>query len=111
MLTEVEARAKGAVLMSKLKGAGWWLRVWENMGWHFAAHNKHIAVYWYNDQYSAMLTNDEQSGSGEIYWTDSEHFEDPNEAVDHQMKVARAFLNKLRRTVEYVEQKVLGRHG
>lgn len=107
-MTETEARARGADMMRQLKGTGWKLDVWDNLGWHCAAYNKFISVHEYNGKYSAMLTIDpDKRGCGETYWTDSRHFDDPQEAVKWQMKIATAYLRKMRNAIEHVEATVL----
>jgi hypothetical protein len=107
MMTEVEARTKGAAMMQRLKGTGWKLKVWENFGWHCAAENKFITVFEHDSRFSALLTTKpECPGVGETYWSEHVNFADPNEAVLEQMKTARAFLNKCRRATDYVEKAV-----
>jgi hypothetical protein len=107
LLTEQEAREGGGLLLSKLTGVGWQLRVWSNdtLNWHFSVMNRFITVYQEGKRYHAFLTIEEaHPGGGEVYWSDNRFFDDPNEAVADQMQRARAYLNKMRRAIEYVEK-------
>jgi len=109
MLTEAEARVKGAAMMRKLKGTGWVLHVHENCGWHFHARNKHISVHESHGKFFVLFSlKPENVPCGDAFWPDSNHFDDPQEAVEDFMKEARGFLNNVRRAVDYTEKYVLG---
>jgi len=43
-----------------------------------------------------------------MYFDRNDYFDDPNEAVAAQMKIARDFLNRVRRAVNYIEKQALG---
>ncbi len=93
MKTEKQARIAGEKLLKRMKGKGWLLRVWENLGWHYSVHlfNLTLSEHLYRSKksYSALLiTNESFAGSGEVFWSDKESFDDPNEAVTHQMQVS-----------------------
>lgn len=109
MLTESEARARGADLMKKLRGTGWKLHVHENCGWHFACYNGTLSVFETHGEYRTLFgINQEHPSCGEIYWSDNGTFTDPNEAVENQMKVAKAYFNKMRRAIDGVEKRLKG---
>jgi hypothetical protein len=109
MMTEVEARAKGAVMMRKLKGTGWVLHVHENCGWHFFASHKYLSVHESHGKFFVLFSiKPENVPCGDSFWPSSDHFDDPQEAVEAFMKEARGFLNTVRRAVEHVEKRVLG---
>jgi hypothetical protein len=109
MLTEVEARRAGEELLRRLNGSGWELCVHENCGWHYYCHNGLLSVYENGvGKYFTLLSADPNlKACGEIYWTEEERFDDPNKAVEHQMMLARNFLNKIRRVVDGVEKRLL----
>jgi len=109
MMTEVEARAKGAAMMRKLKGTGWTLHVHENCGWHYYASNKYISVHPSHDKFFVLFTiKPDVVPGGDTFWPDGEHCDDPQEAVESFMKEARVRLNMARRAVEHVEKRALG---
>ena len=111
MLTEAQAKAKGAELLRGLNGTGWELKVFENCGWHYTACNKFISVHpSRGGKYFAMMTADEdRPGVGEVYWRSDGSFDTPQEAVEAQLQVARNHFDKVRQAVEYVEKHTLGR--
>jgi hypothetical protein len=109
MMTEVEARTKGAVMMQKLKGTGWVLHVHENCGWHFYAHNKYLSVHESHGKFFVLFSiKSENVPCGDSFWPDAGHFDDPQEAVESFMKEARFLLNNIHRAVDYTEKHVLG---
>jgi hypothetical protein len=110
MLTEVEARAKGATMLRKLKGTGWTIEIFENCGWHATAHNRHISVHESHGQYYALFSLDPtRTGCGDIFWPKSGLFNNPQKAVESFMDGARLFLNTVRCAVEYVEKRTCRR--
>ena len=111
MMTKKEATAAGKALLKQLEGKGWRLRVHENCGWHFAVVNDYMSVYrsGIDGMYSTLLSTQLErcSGAGEVYWTDELSFSDTNEAVAHQLELARQHLAKVQTVVTYLE-KALG---
>ena len=102
MLTERQVGQTGQAALMKMKGSGWTLDVWDNCGWHFALRNGPISVYCNNSKYSALLAASGDPGVGETYWTDNEHFDDPNEAVEHQLQLARNHIAECQAAVDAV---------
>ncbi len=84
------------------------------MGWHYGAYNGSLAVcVGSRGNYFCLLSDDiVRSGGGCCYWTESSggEFDDPNDAVAYQAKLARAFLDKITPIVEHVESLVKGRN-
>ncbi len=110
MNTKKQAEAAGAKLLKKLKGKGWKIRVWENLGWHCAAHNGALTVHYDSrDGTHSCLLSDRVNdhGAGQGYWTENYYPKDPNKAVARQMKLAREFITKLDRVVGAVESRLL----
>jgi hypothetical protein len=108
MMTETEARAKGAEMMDGLLGADWQLKIWDNCGWHCMAINKFVSVHLATaGKYFAMLTTrDDIPGCGDSFFENNGRFDTPQEAVDACIADARSFMNKVRRTIDYVEKKI-----
>lgn len=109
--TEAEALSKGARLIEQLNGKGWELRVWQNTGWHYEAANGPLTVQATSymvgpTSYWCLLADDvyRYPGSGAVFWTDTKHptFEDPNDAVRHQYKIASEFVHRVTRVVDQV---------
>ena len=47
-MTEFEAKQKGQAFLKKVKeavGGNWTLRVWQNLGWHYALHLDRMNIY------------------------------------------------------------------
>jgi len=113
MDSKAEATKAGKELLKKVKG-NWKLRVWENLGWHYALYNKdHSGLNLYvsegecipkGNTYSCMLSSTPGDSGGEMYWTDNYHSKDPNKAVEHQIKVARKFVDKLNKVMRKLEK-------
>jgi len=95
MKTKTEAAAAAAKLVKRL-GAGWRPRVWQNLGWHFAARKGPISVYPSLDgQFHCLIAEtDEQAPAGSGYWSgsDTKTFDDPRKAVEHELKKVAAFV-------------------
>jgi len=102
MTTEKEANRKAEILKTQLKGDGWTIRVWENIGWHYSLHNCGLSLMEEESverlEYWCLLASDlKYTGSGEIYWAEEEsdrfHFS-PHEAIEAQLKLAEEYLFK-----------------
>lgn len=90
--SEREAQAFGRKIKKKLKGKGWKIRVWENLGWHVAWHLGRVSLYpsQYSDgpvKYHTLISdNDDSLGSGACMWTRNNYSEDPNEVVRQDLQ-------------------------
>jgi hypothetical protein len=107
---ELRAYKEGGALLARMKGAGWRLSVWENLGWHYAVYSGAITVHpsrhGGRTTYSALMSSElplegSHPGGGSMLWHDSEHrrFAEPNAAVRFQLKLAQAVLAGLVKTV------------
>lgn len=120
--TEQEARLEGEKLLNMMHGEGWTLRVWENMGWCYSVENDGVSVHspYYkngNKYYSVLLSARGNNGCGDMFWTpnsnpryndpDYKEFTDPNEAVRHQLQIARRFVNNVENVVSNLENKLM----
>lgn len=104
MKTKVDAEIAGLKLLKKLKGKGWKLDVWENLGWHFKVQKVVFGTWticvgqW--DSINGKLKQDYDCmigshGGGDGLWTrggDSQHFNDPNVAVETEINRIAAAL-------------------
>lgn len=87
-----KAHRDAKVLLARLRGRGWKIRVWENAGWHYCVHGNGLTVLpcgAYPGKYYAMLSSTD-SGGGDAEWTDNNAgpFKDPNRAVRHCLDAA-----------------------
>jgi hypothetical protein len=68
---DAEREAKN--LLALLKGTGWKTRVWENMGWHYAAYSGPVQVYPASagdNRFWCMIgSRPEQYSGGAGFWT------------------------------------------
>jgi hypothetical protein len=107
MKTKAQAEKAGKKLLKRLKGKGWKLRVWENIGWHYSARNGPINVYESHTEgmYSCLLSDrlDDPIG-GSALWTTEFRNKDPNKVVAHEVKAARKQLNEIIDAVSFVER-------
>lgn len=96
---ETTARLRGLSVRELMDHpSDWDVRVWDNMGWHWAL--KHIDGYiaLYESQYGDepatyhCLVGDNGSGMG--IWTTLFHSQGPNEAVRHEVTNAFRVVNK-----------------
>ena len=100
---KVEAVEKGNLLLAKMNGEGWELRVHENLGWHFNVSNGNLYVHESSSGRSSCLMSDGEyagAGTGLGLWTTNDYYEDPNEAVAKQVEVATAVVARLVKAVE-----------
>lgn len=90
----------------------WEVRVWDNAGsWYWELrhgalrlHRSYNAAYRkYPVRYSCLLGDTEKGGGGSPIWYDNQWYEDPNDAVAAQLKLARERLDDLTRIVEDAE--------
>ncbi len=98
-MTKAEATAAGRKLRKALNGKGWKIEVWENLGWHYAAHNVNVSVH----PSASGKTYHARVGvnGGGIVWNyatyGEQHFssENPNEAVIHELLRGQSHVNAL----------------
>ena len=94
------AMKHGKALLRRMKGKGWKLDVWENLGWHYAVYNGtltvHATEYLLGQTTYFTLLGDTERGGGECYWTEDFSSTDPNKVVErqlaHALKVAKGHL-------------------
>lgn len=99
--TKAAAKKAGEALRKKLKGKGWKIRVWENIGWHLSAQLGRMTVHGVPGNWWTLLG---KGSAGEIFWSPRcKGFQDPNAAVRHQLKIANAFLSKQTKHLRYID--------
>lgn len=113
MYTKKEAETRGNALLNRMHGIGWKLRVWENMGWHFAVGNGSIDL---SEGYTRpgkkptyhILMGTVEGGVGGTYpfVMEGRAFTDPNKAVRVQMKYARQQIDALTALVTKMERNI-----
>jgi len=105
MQTKAGAEKEGKALLKRMKGKGWKLKVWENIGWWYRVHNGPVAVYpTTKDRFFCLLNDNVKVACGGLAtWTDDFRSKDPNRAVSHQVKFAREVLDRMEKAVCYVE--------
>lgn len=94
--------------LKKMRTLGWRARVWENLGWHYCLHHLEgwLSVWELDGRYACMLS-DQMPGSGSYLWDPCTWVKDPNRAVREQMKLARAYVDKVARFVNKIEQELV----
>lgn len=111
--SERQAKAFGKKILPTLKGKGWKMRVWENLGWHvkwcLGRINLHVHDYRGGDgpEYSCLVSSDDDGCGGAGIWTTDFHSTDPNKAIEHEFgnawDVAVGIKNGLTKTRELLE--------
>jgi hypothetical protein len=104
-MTKEQATSRGKILLKKMKGGPWRLRVWENLGWHYSVDCAEgaLSVSDYGGEYSAMLANVGCSHSGSYDWIDPRRYRDPNIAVRNQLRLAKQFVQRVHGWVTAVD--------
>jgi hypothetical protein len=92
-MTKKQAEKKGRALLRLMKGEGWKLDVWENLGWHYAVKSRNISVHQDKDDGTFYCYLGESGGLG--IWHTGKHFTDPNDAVSEQVKDAVTEIERL----------------
>jgi len=110
-MTKSEAKERGEALLKMMKGKGWKLSIWENMGWHFSVKNGGITVHpSYSSGYVTYLgldDDDTKPYGGQAFWTEKKSYADPNEAVIEQMRIALKFVNGCVVTLNSIADRLL----
>ena len=99
--TKKEARRLGNKLLKRMRGDGWELDVWQNIGWHYCVRaNEVISVYPVSERldetkYTCLLGG---QNYGVMLFSETFSHEDPNVVVEHQLEFAQealqAFVDK-----------------
>ncbi len=97
-----EAESRGKRLLKRMKGQGWVLDVWENLGWHYAVENGPLTVYGdhfpgANGTFSTLLgENEDDRHCGSFNWSPrGKRYKDPNRAVKAQLRLAREYVDSV----------------
>lgn len=111
MLTRKEAEKAGKELLGRMKGEGWTLRVWENLGWQYCVRNGPATVYPTHDgRFHCLLADEKLSqdscGFGASAWTTKEVRDDPNDAVAVELQCARDYANRVNRALACIESRL-----
>jgi hypothetical protein len=96
-----------------MKGKGWKLRVWENLGWHYSIYagalSIHVNHYLRRVRYSSLMAD---RASEHIYgsslWTDNESYGDPNRAARAAVQLAEGVMANLTKVLD-VARAAVGR--
>lgn len=109
-MNKESAEKLGKELLARMKGDGWKLRVWENLGWHYSVKNGGMSVYPSFDgiAYHALLHKENDGIGGETFWTDNNRHSDPNLVVERQLKTARNFTDRCVKTLDDLELRIKG---
>lgn len=110
-MTKLEATKQGRILLKRMKGPGWKLTVWKNIGWHFKVSNGSISVHQFSPpdkRYFILMTDSKGDSSGGSYlWNVEESFTDPNKAVRTQLKLARSRVEWLHELLTDHERRLI----
>lgn len=111
MKTPEEAFRKGNALLNRMKGKGWKLDVWENLGWWYCVYAGPISVYPTHDSnkfhclMAEGLGNKGHAGGGSYLWKTDDNLRDPNELVKRQIQIAQAVVDNLSSNISKVRKK------
>lgn len=92
-----------------MKTKGWKIHVHENLGWFWQlTHEAGLITVAGgqpnyrenpNTRFHAMLSSSGHGGCDSA-WCDDKRFNDPNKAVSHRLKLAKAHITNLQRSIE-----------
>lgn len=107
------ARRLGEELLKKMKGKGWSLSVWENLGWHYSvdinpAPGVHMSVFpCHEDDEVYMCLFSDMPHAGALWdGPDHEVFSDPNDAVRHELGRAKGNRDRTNRMIVLIEEAI-----
>ena len=114
MLDKQQADKRGKALLDKMRGDGWKLDVWENLGWHYSVCNGAMSVHASSlgapedgseDTFFCLMgtDRDQSHDSGHPAWGSDFKSNDPNEVVLAQIRKAREVLNVYIKAVKHIE--------
>lgn len=100
-MNEGLAISKAKKLLKKVKGKGWKISVWENLGWHYCLRGDFISLYEHQDKtYHAMISTDIDGIGGLAMWTGNRYYKNPNTAINYAIKKAEKCLAELTNAVK-----------
>ena len=114
--TEEEATQEAGLALSLMKGKGWKIQVWHNLGWCFAIYNGPVSIYPSMSQdgkveYWAQISDEiPEDGTRAIgspaFWTPSKtgYFYDPNAAVVDALMNAEYFVSDCQDVIDFVRK-------
>ena len=94
-MTKAQAQSLGRRTRDKMRGKGWKVHVWDNIGWHIKIYKGSIAIYvndgirrTYMPAFDRYCGDRIPSGTRVEFSVDETSFTDPNDAVQAQMHKA-----------------------
>lgn len=98
--TKRKAKTRAMEVLSMLKGSGWKIRVWENLGWYYGIYRHNLRVYENFDKTFHCLLSAGGHAGGLIVWADKNYsYTNPNKAVRKQFKQARKYVQHLQKVI------------
>jgi hypothetical protein len=109
-MTKVEATTRGKQLLAKMRGLGWKLAVWENLGWHYKVSNGDLGVYpnGHSKPYQTYYSLGGNGSAGDLRWTEGAKYSDPNRAAQEQVKLAAKRIMRELTAVAIIQQRLNG---
>lgn len=112
--TKKQMQAKGEkVLASMPKDVGWRLRVWENIGWHYAIVADHISISEYQGRFHCLIG--EETGTGGPWTSPGGSYKTPMGAAKGELAVFKNYMQRqnavLSSILNTVEPKVEPKQG
>jgi len=104
-MLKADATKKGKALLKRMRGKGWKLHVWENLGWNYSVENGPLSVSPASrTEFFCLLSDDVRYTCGGLaMWTTDFKSSDPNKAVAHAAASARKVVNRLEKAVSFAE--------
>ena len=107
MRTKAEAEARAKQVLAMTKTPGWSACVTNNLDWFWCLENVdgHLCLWesCRGGKFYCLLSSGDYSHSGSFNWSSSSFFKDPNAAVAHTLKLARAYTDRVDAWISKVE--------
>lgn len=99
-MTKEQAIKAGRALLRRMRGKGWKVSVWENIGWHYSVVSGPVSLSPVCGGRFMCLISDspDRAGSGLASWTEhgagEKYMRDPNKAVRRALRYMRDVIER-----------------
>ena len=112
-MNKATATRKANALLKRMKGSNWKKDVDDICGSYiYYVYNAGLQIYPCEingkTKYCALLSHQPDQLGGEWYWDLEQYYEDPNDAAEHQLKVAEQFIYVCKKKIKALRENLKG---
>ena len=112
--SENEAVKAAKATLKRIKTKGWAIRVWENIGWHYALQNEYMNIYpnyetGSKEFFISLMADEARENYGYPAFTDRFRHSNINKVIEHQLELAKNYAARINKIIKQQVKALNGR--